>query len=694
MISDIYSKYKAETKLIENVIQWLNEPALFTIKVKELDLDALRAYIILLLHYGQTKKQKQIFQFSPRDLFQIINENAEHLLNDTEFFGHLIDIFEIQFRNNVENDTSTFIEICENYFMKALNSNSLELYLQLAYRLNLVLPLGLPLNIRNTVIQLFHSSDLNPKTFTKALLLIERCIEVHPDESETCLDLVWNTVTECIPRNKCCDKCHMIVAQLLPDLLKQPKNHRKIDEILGNEQFAAFVQNGMLSEQLIVRKQTVYLLRNVIDFVVKHHSMPLQIGPFTWNGSEADFLKSWYNYFLILESFHEIQKHLIISTLEQFLEGVHANFSPYWTNMIFLLMLRHENNHIAEYAINFILKHKICLADCELWKADFYSALNSTYLFQNADFQHDNFHLFLLENLETTVEHAVNVNWKIVPLWSILKAVSNCVVSKNVTDINTLVIFLKICLQTSKDYHLFEESIKEEIFNVIKYVGYIKLRTTDLLQLYDSIKNIELLSHYDQPLSVTVFEDVLMKSDTISRETKIAFFKKTIPDVNDRLNFLDSFFARDHENFQLNYLDFEILLFDCLQEEKTFSDALLVFKSRLYSLIKPNQSVTIHSTLAAVTVLQFITNRYIIDGFDNYRKFATVKEIYDNLFNIFTTRYFLMFDNEIESLIGARLKSINAKLVLCDQLYPDKTDVAVILREALLLDGYELNLVR
>lgn len=694
MISDICLKYKNEVKLVEKVIQWHKEPALFKTAINRLELESLRAYTILLIHYTQTKKLDKFFFFTLRDLFEIINQNTQLMQNDSELFDYLIDIFEIYIRNIVESETA-ILETLNEYYLAALNGDGLELYLKIGYRVNSTISTGLSCHIQRALISLLHSSNLQSTALIKVLLLLENCFTTHPEHSETGLHLIWETSKECIAKTECCEKCHAVFTQLFPTFLNQSETDGLVNKILCDNNFSKFIYTGLLSSEQVVKKQTVYLVKHVIDFILKRHAMPVQLGPFEWNGTNEDFSKLWQNYFLIVESLQEIQKHLIIATLEQFLVDIDANFPPYWSNILYLSMLRHENAHVSEYAINFILKHKICFANRDTLNSDFYSALNSTSLFQNSEFEHKHFKRFLQENLHQMLQCALDINWKIVPLTSILNTVSHCLTNKTVADIDTstLLNFLKMCLQIAKSYYLFEKTIKNTVVEIVEAAGYKGFGILDLLQLYDSVKDKKLIGHHTQPLTIPVFEDILMKNNTISRSTKIEYFKEAIPNLNDRLQFLDNFFAREHETFLINYVDYEIILFDNLQEEKSLTNALQIFKSRLYNMIKPNQSITVHSTLAAVTVLEFITSHYIVDGFENFTAFATIKEIFDNFYNIFKTKSFLIQDSEIESNIAIRLKLINANLILCKNLYPDKINVAVILREALLFDGFKLNLV-
>lgn len=157
----------------------------------------------------------------------------------------------------------------------------------------------------------------------------------------------------------------------------------------------------------------------------------------------VDLAKFWETFFIILESLLRIHCNpsyeLVISHLNQYLDGILKNLPPFRYSILLIQVLEHHNCIIIHYGITFILEHRISLKHDDILMKNFYEAFNTTYLHANDSkftklkidgqklveyFQRsDSF------DLNCSLKMIKMINWHSVPLWVIFKSIAMCMQS-------------------------------------------------------------------------------------------------------------------------------------------------------------------------------------------------------------------------------------------------------------------------
>lgn len=693
---EIGKKYERETKIVSLISEWHKNLAVFIERIKDLESDALKTYTYLLAHKWETKSSQDydlslnVFKFE--DIFETIIKNAAFFIADVSLFEHIVDIFDLLVRFESWRDPSlkqkdAMAQTCEKYFMEALEENHdnedvVELFLHLGYRISSVAPHILSINVLKIVIDFLHSKSSTPKIFAKSLLLIENSCTTA--KIKDLFEFIWPQIKRCMKSDKTCSTCYSTFAHLVYHLIKCEDI---VEKVISEAVFWDFIENGLLSPTVLQTKQTVHILNIVIE-LIQQREVKLQ----------TDHLNSktptsvWQNYFAVIESLQEIQSHLILSTMNAFLTEIMGSLSIYWQNILFTLVLRHENHFVAQYGVHYVMQHTVDVYRKESLATVFHSTLNNTYLYSNSRFNISDLSEFLAKHLNKALALLMDIKWKSVPLWHILNAILDTLERLHSdVDIPLLVRFMKLALKTTNN--MFKKQITNVIVDSMRSIGFSRFDLSHLLYFYDVSKCSDLFSEL-QPLTIPVFEDKILQPKDISRKTKIDCFSAAFKSVkvHQRLDFLNEYHNTTSQSvIYPRYLDFEIVWFHCFSEANSVLEAVQQLKKRLQHTVKPGISITALS--AAVVILEFITANYAditrVSKEIQMSVFPVIKDILQDIDAVMST---IPAKNLGEDTPN-QLKVIKA--ILCQDRTPPKNDIhsSIVLTAALKLEEFELCLV-
>lgn len=697
-LNEVKTKYHAEFGLVADIFNWFESRTTFIKNLKHLQEDTLRAYAILLGYFWSANRiSDDILVFTSNDLAKIIESNADVLATQPTVTSYLIDIIEIQLQIGKSGD---LVEQCEQHLIEAVrtqNENAIEVYFRVAARLNASLPSGMPFGMQKTVIESMHGKWTNEKLFVEALLLIDGALKKHEDATGDCMKFIWREL--CVRRDHQCDQCYVILAQFIDYFLSCCRTNAEFSNgFLCNELWTVLRQ-GMMSSEIVRRKQSNYVLRAVLQFVNgrSDYSRVFVVQPAKENATEH-FNEVWDTYFIVLDTLLDIQGHLIVSALERYLGDIVKALPPQWYSVIFAMLLNHSVTSVIQYGISFALDHKIHFDNQIDVNEMLHTALNNMALYseESTGFVAKMSDYISSNNLNHELQLFAKINWKSVPGWIMINSLALSL-KKNPSvhgvDVLAVMTFIETFIQTKKNKEM--ASLNETIIAIVHAIGSNRFSLIQLLTLYEQTQCAQILSEIVSPLSIDVFESELIPSTKITPATKVDYFNFALTDAKLQSDFLDQFYERKRgDHSAIGYNECEYILFASMCNEEGLLNALQLFKSRLFDLIPRKDNVTVDALMFGVDLLCFIVTRYLPMADDNVDIYKCIHGTFTSFHEIIRHRRYDGRTATNEAILGQRVDVICAKLAMCSELHPKHMDVLAILSSAIVIEGYDLDLVR
>lgn len=696
-MSSIKSKYEDELELVEHIFEYNQNKEAFVEQVKNFNPNALRSYVVLMSYFEQRQQgmPHDLLQiFTPDYFFSKLNESKK-LLDSQLMCKYLLDAFEVMVTSTNFIEDQKLYEKCHEYLRQALKNehvNIISVYLQLFHRLDRVFRTETPVDILISVIDAVHGPITDVKLLNEALLLLEsnmvkrHNLSVKTTANAQLLNFMWHNLCSSRVAKHQCNICYTIFSQLINVYL---------DECRLNETFRAgfltselwhFIRAAIESKETIRRKQAIFILQNILEtnereiMTTDEHVIDTGVG----------LSNIWKNYFTVLESLLEIQCQLILSCLDQYLDGIVKFLPPFWYSIIFALVLKHHNNIVIHYGIEFILQHGISLQHDSHLMNGFYQALNNTYLHAEEKISEQNLAKYFKDSdMNHTLDIMMLIGWQPVPLWTVIKSIDVYVqLTKGVGfQIELLLDFLKRSVRVIKNM----PEVDDMAVRIMQNVGINKLPLHQVLGLYDVIQRTEILDGYEQPLDLQKFEMNFIQLEKISIETKINYFQHAIPNVKEQSKILDEFYEKNRTMI-CYFQHYEYLLFNNLCNEKPIKDALFVIKTRIYNLMKPHGQITLDSISLAASLLKFVIDKFANDGKDT-SIFDSINKMIMNFYDVLRKKLYIDHNSIKQQKIYEQLTTVNMKMTKCSTLYPNKLAVLGVLADAMVLDGEDIDLV-
>lgn len=697
-LKEVNTKNNAEFALVGNIFNWFESRTTFIANLKHLQEDTLRTYAILLGYFrSKNRINDDILVFTGNDLAKIIDVNADVLATQANAISYLIDIIEIQLQIGHSDD---FVEKCEQNAIRAVqrhNENAIDIHFRVAARLNASLPNGMPFGMQKTVIESMHGKWTNEKLFPEALLLIDAALKRWPTATGDCLAYIWREL--CVRRNHQCDQCYAILAQFIDYFLNNC--HTNTDfakEFLSNELWT-ILRRGMMSSELLKRKQSNYVLRSVLQFVNDHDEYrrffivePLQ------QDAPEHFINVWDTYFIVLDTLLDIQGHLIVSALERYLVDIIKSLPSQWYSIIFAILFNHSVSSVIQYGITFALNRKIHFDEDADVHEMLHVALNNIALYAEestafvekmSDYINSN------SNLNQELYMLTKVNWKSVPGWLLLNSLAVSLKRNQPVhgvNVSAVISFIETFIQTKK--HKEMSSINEMVLDIVRAIGSNRFTLIQLLKLYEQTQCAQILEEIVQPLTIDAFDLDLIPNTKISPTTKVDYFNFALSDAKRQSDFLDKFYERKRgENSITDYSDCEFILFASMCNEEGLLYALHLFKSRLFDLIPRKENINVDALLFGTDLMCFIVTRYLPMADENVEIYKSIHDTFNMFHEIIRNRMYGGRNACNEAILNQRVNVISAKLAMCSELHPNRMDVLAILSNAIVIEDYNLELV-
>lgn len=697
-LDDVKKKYHADHALVANIFDWFESRTTFVSNLKHLHMDTLKAYAVLLRYFlSKNKADDNILVFTGNDLARIINGNADELAAEPDTLSYLVDIIEVHIRIGKSDD---FVEKCGRHLIEAVhsqNENAADVYFLVTARLNASLPNGIPFSMQKAVIESLHGKWSNEKLFAEALILIDdvlrRCEEAGA--ANDCVKLIWSEL--CVRRGHQCDQCYTILARLIGYFVNCCRSNAEFaDEFLSN-QLWTILRRGMVSSKSAIRKRSNHVLRSVLDLADYSEYRKFFVVNQSNDITSEPFMDVWEIFFNVLDTLLDIQGHLIVSTLEQYLGKIVKSLPARWYSIIFALLFNHTVTSVIQYGITFVFDHKVQFDIEDDVNESLNEALNNVTLYaeESTVFVEKISEYITNNNRNHELKLLAKINWKSVPGWVMLKSLAisfNRNPPVDDVDVSALMSFLETLIQTKK--HKEMAGINKMIVDIVRTVGSNRFPLVQMLTLYEHTQCVELLGSIAQPLAMDTFELVLIPSTKISPATKMDYFNFAQPDAREQSNFLDKFYeSKQGDHSATGYSDCEYILFVCMCNEEGLSNALQVFKSRLFDLIPRKDDVTVDALRFGIELLHFIVTRYLPIADDNAEIYKCIHDTFNTFHEIVRNRMYSGRTASIEDMLSQRVDVICAKLAMCTELHPKRMDVLAILTNAIVIENYDLDLV-
>lgn len=710
MLANIKKRHTADLLLVENIYDYHKNLAGFTSRVESLDRHAMRAYVILLIHYSEELLEipSDLHIFTPEKLFECLIGGKHLLENDRILCTYIVDLVEILVQINDMHENSVFYSTCTAYLDVALENGDLHVvsvFLQIFHRLDQVLSTGLPEEILLKIVEVAHNTQRSTEQieafFTEGLLLLDSSLHKQHNQKNgkagNVLRFIWNDLCPSNIMKHQCDNCYTIISQLIDAYLVECTANEEFRCAFLTQELWSFIRVAIESKTLKSRKQAIFMLQNILQTDSLEEIKAITTIPRYTDDQqpfEVNYSDIWSHYFVILETLLEVQFKLIVSCLNEYLESIVKYIPPFWCNILFTQILQHHNNYIIHVGIEFILRHSISLQHDGNLMMVLFTALNNTYLYTEVDFNVDEVAKYLQTmDLNTVLEIMGKINWQSVPVWTLTQTLAKLFKITHGEGVNSSLLFnfLKCSLAQIKTMPSATELISD-ILNEMK-ASSTRFTLDNLMVLYEATKSDDIVKHADECLNYNTFENNFIQLDNVSIRTKIVFFQQMIPDVKDQLQFLDGFYEKNKSKIRF-YPDYEFLLFNSICAQKTLYSAMLVLKPRLYNLLKVDGAITVDSLHLVVSLLAFIVDKHLRGDNKNITTYESIKKITYNFYDTFREKVFTGKDSKKTEAIHTKLIIIDSKLSACNAFYPNSMEVLGILHDAALIEKHVIELDR
>lgn len=700
MMSNIESTYENNLALAGNIFEYNRNQEEFGEKVECFDPNALQTYIVLMSHFGKQNQEipsNLLTLITPNQFYKKLNESTKLLDDNKHLSKYLVDAFQVMVTATKCIETENFYTDYNSALKTALNnehSNVISVYLQILYRLDRIFSTTeIPVEMFETPLNYVHGRITDLKLLNELLLLIEsNMMKRHnltgkTPATEKLLNFMWHNLCSSRVAKHQCSICYTIISQLINVYLIACKLDETFCKQFLSGELWHFMRAAIESKETVQRKQAIYILQNILLTNEKEVMSTDESNDYV----KTDLQNIWKNYFAILESLLEIQCHLILSCLDQYLDGIVKQLPPFWYSIVFALVLKHHNNVVIHYGIEFILRHGISLHHDSHLMNGFYQALNNTYLHSEAKIsEQDLAKYFQDSDMNHTLDIMMLISWQPVPLWTVIKSIDFYVEKNqgNGFQIGLLLEFLKRSVRVIKTM----PEVGDMTVRILQNCSNNKLTLEQVLGLYNVIPRIEILDTIQEPLDLQRFEMNFIQLNQISIETKINYFQRAIPNIKDQSKLLDEFYEKNRTMIYY-FPHYEYLLFNNLCIEKPLKDALFVIKPRIYNLMKPHGNVSLDALYFSASLLKFIVDKFTGDCVDP-TTFDTINKTLTNFHDVIRKKIYVDNDSNTLRKLQERLTTISMKLTKCIDLYPKRMAVVGVLSEVMMLEDEDIDLVR
>lgn len=679
-------KLAKESRIIASTLEWITSPDTFHQKLLNVNVSTWHTYKLLLVHPDGSEATHP-YPYIPskmlsfEKIFEIIDKHAELVSKDAALCEHIADAFELTLSANKQlNAADVFGAFVRHLAYCETDDNRLNIYFMLGQRLGTINK-HCPSKLNATLLALLHSKSITSPVFAHCLLLIDNMFGGKSGGDNSGFDMAWAQTRACVTTAiVACDTCYATMVHLLPHCLRHPA---ATDRLLGDQQFWAFIEHGLLAGKVQLSKQTVFMLKLIVNVFQTDKS---QMATTTGNVHHQIAHSTWDMYFVAIESLQEVQGHLIISTMDNCLNDIVKAMPVFWTNILLSLLLRHCHMGVLRYAVQYVTSNGVDVHGCQHLCDAFYTAINQTHLYVDTNTAPKDLVRFIAVDLNTALNAIANIPWKLVPAWYMLAAITSCLQQPAVADtvpLPGLIQFITLALELLVKSREFKPHAIRKTIDCIRALRSPSLPIIDLLCIFNLTRSADVLIHMPTLDHVEFEAKVLCRPD-IPIATKIHFFDCAIGDVDSRLNLLDRFSKVP----EAAVVDFELILFHNLVAERSLEVALQMIKSRVYNILRPHDVVTVDGLLCAATIIEYIISNYVRRDENREKVLNELKEIFENM--RLAAKAFTADSHTVNS-IRDRLCLVDAMFCTNGKVVDEVAYKSIC--DALTQDDYEVDLV-
>lgn len=177
------------------------------------------------------------------------------------------------------------------------------------------------------------------------------------------LDRIWNYLQQL--KNEAKQTSLKVLCCLSNFYLPIVDNKGKLkieSEIVHHSEFWNVLLHGLMSNDAILHKLSVYLMKRSIDCIcIMKTNVEVRSGEkvfFSWKMKDENSMKQmWNNYFILIDSLEEKQSNIVLPSLQLFARL--TDIGNHWLNCVYNMGLKHDNAQVRLKCIEYRLDVKI-----------------------------------------------------------------------------------------------------------------------------------------------------------------------------------------------------------------------------------------------------------------------------------------------------------------------------------------------
>ncbi|XP_058462631.1 uncharacterized protein LOC131437366 [Malaya genurostris] len=359
---------RSESQFIGNV-EGLRKPA----------LEATVFMLIMKLQKSDGNLLPELTWISLDKLFSMVELNHLYLQKEEECFGLMLNMLAlVVMLDGNDSDCiqriATFVEKVQKDFselpvfydvLRTLLIVSLEKELQSAFS-----DLDASILIKNLYSESYHVK-------IKSLACIKLLVEIQPELIQQWHNILVREEKLISLEHRSFMLCHLIETAV------QRRDQNALHRIVDDQNTWRLVKENCQCEHQLIRKEAVSVLKNVLVFLSEFRGV-IQNDLFRWNLKESkEIVAAWHSFVTIIDALNETQTHLIMPGL--LLVDKLTILAPAWQALVLILILKHENQTISAWGLQYLLEHSQYDANRVELEVLFLSCLNKTTNFKQFD---------------------------------------------------------------------------------------------------------------------------------------------------------------------------------------------------------------------------------------------------------------------------------------------------------------------
>ncbi|XP_058834020.1 uncharacterized protein LOC131691534 [Topomyia yanbarensis] len=285
------------------------------------------------------------------------------------------------------------------------------------------------LNVSSLIRNLYSESH---QIRIKSLACLQLLIDFQPEVIQQ-----WHSITCKNEKSVSLEYRSFMLCHLIETVVQRRDQSGSIPGIIEDPGIWYLIHANCQCENQLIRKEALSVLKNLLVFLSEFRGV-IKNELFRWNWKESkDISGAWQSFVTIVESLNETQTHLVMPAL--LLVDKLGFLEPAWKNLILILILKHENQTVSSWGINYLLTSSRYVDNRTELENLFLYALNKTTNFQQFDNTKQSMVRYYSqpEALRFLLTQCKDVPWGAVPFACLLDVIEHLLESTD--DVTNLV---------------------------------------------------------------------------------------------------------------------------------------------------------------------------------------------------------------------------------------------------------------